>query len=145
MALTRQTMTDEQHKSVALEYLKAFDKAGVTSDGGSVLDLFAEDAQVYFPKWGLADGREAIGRLFADVGGMLKGIVHDAAVSIAGARPEFHVGWFGGGLSATCREHGRLCTGVVVGPEVEADGGTSFPRELTRAVVGILIFNAAIR
>jgi hypothetical protein len=28
MALTRQTMTDEQRKSVALEYLKAFDKAG---------------------------------------------------------------------------------------------------------------------
>jgi hypothetical protein len=76
MALTRQTMTDEQRKSVALEYLKAFDKAGVTSDGGSVLELFAEDAQVYFPKWELADGREATGRLFPDVGGTLKGIVH---------------------------------------------------------------------
>lgn len=37
MALTRQTMTDEQRKSVALEYLQAFDKAGVTSDGSSVL------------------------------------------------------------------------------------------------------------
>ena len=86
MALTRQTMTDEQHKSVALEYLKAFDKAGVTSDGGSVLDLFAEDAQVYFPKWGLADGREAIGRLFADVGGMLKGIVHHYASSTRSSR-----------------------------------------------------------
>ncbi len=52
MTLTRQTMTDEQRKSVALEYFKAFDKAGVSSDGGSVLDLSAEDAQVYFPKWG---------------------------------------------------------------------------------------------
>ena len=49
MALTRQTMTDEQRKSVALEYLKAFDNAGVTSSGGSILDLFASDAQVYFP------------------------------------------------------------------------------------------------
>ncbi len=50
MALTTQTMTDEQRKSVALEYLKAFDNGGVTSTGGSILDLFAEDAQVYFPK-----------------------------------------------------------------------------------------------
>ncbi len=31
MALTKQTMTDEQRKSVAIEYLKAFDKGGVTS------------------------------------------------------------------------------------------------------------------
>jgi len=79
MALTRQTMTDEQRKSVALEYLKAFDNAGVTSTGGSILDLFADDAQVYFPKWGLATGKEEIGRLFGDVGGTLKGIVHDYA------------------------------------------------------------------
>ena len=41
MALTRQTMTDEQRKSVALEYLKAYDNGGVTSSGGSILDLFA--------------------------------------------------------------------------------------------------------
>ena len=50
MALAKQTMTDEQRKSVVVEYLKAFDKAGVTSDGGSILDLFSDDAQVYFPK-----------------------------------------------------------------------------------------------
>ncbi len=48
MALTTQTMTDEQRKSVAVEYLKAFDNGGVTSTGGSILDLFADDAQVYF-------------------------------------------------------------------------------------------------
>ena len=30
MTLARQTMTDEQRKSVALEYLKAFDNGGVT-------------------------------------------------------------------------------------------------------------------
>jgi hypothetical protein len=45
MALTRQTMTDEQRKSVALEYLKAFDNSGVASDGSSILEFFAEDAQ----------------------------------------------------------------------------------------------------
>ena len=77
MALTTQTMTDEQRKSVALEYLKAFDNGGVTSTGGSILDLFADDAQVYFPKWGLATGKEKIGQLFGDVGGTLRSIVHD--------------------------------------------------------------------
>jgi hypothetical protein len=72
-------MTDEQRKSVALEYLKAFDNGGVTSSGGSILDLFADDAQVHFPKWGLANGKEAIGQCFTDVGGTLKGIRHDYA------------------------------------------------------------------
>jgi hypothetical protein len=76
MALTTQTMTDEQRKSVALEYLKAFDNGGVTSTGGSILDLFAADAQVYFPKWGLANGTKEIGQLFGDVGGTITSIVH---------------------------------------------------------------------
>jgi hypothetical protein len=76
MAIARETMTDEQRKSVALEYLKAFDKGGVTSTGGSILDLFADDAQVYFAKWGVATGKEQIGKLFGDVGGTLKSITH---------------------------------------------------------------------
>ena len=76
MALSRDVMTDEQRKSVALEYLKAFDNGGVTSTGGSILDLFAEDAQVYFPKWGLATGKTEIGKMFGDVGGKLKSITH---------------------------------------------------------------------
>src|SRR5947207_15353940 len=79
MALSTQTMTDEQRKSVALEYLKAFDNGGVTSTGGSILDLFAEDAQVYFPKWGVANGKDEIGKLFGDVGGTLKSIVHHSS------------------------------------------------------------------
>ena len=48
MAITRGSMTDEQRKSIALEYLKAFDNQGVTSNGGSIMDLFADDAQVFF-------------------------------------------------------------------------------------------------
>ena len=79
MAITRQTMTDEQRKSVALEYLKAFDNKGVTSTGGSILDLFADDAQVFFPKWGLANGKKQIGQLFTDFGGGIKSILHDYA------------------------------------------------------------------
>jgi hypothetical protein len=79
MAITRQTMTDEQRKSVALEYLKAFDNKGVTSSGGSILDLFAEDAQVFFPKWGLATGKKQIAQLFSDFGGGIRHILHDYA------------------------------------------------------------------
>jgi hypothetical protein len=79
MAVARETMTDEQRKSVALEYLKAFDKAGVTSSGGTILDLFADDAQVYFPKWGVATGKEQIGRMFGDVGTTITSILHDYA------------------------------------------------------------------
>jgi len=79
MAIAQQPMTDEQRKSVALEYLKAFDNGGTTSTGGSILDLFAEDAQVHFPKWGLATGKDAIGRMFGDVGATLERIVHDYA------------------------------------------------------------------
>src|ERR1700760_3400298 len=79
MALTTQTMTDEQRKSVALEYLKAFDNKGVTSTGGSIMDLFADDAQVFFPKWGLATGKKQIQQLFTDFGGGIKNILHDYA------------------------------------------------------------------
>ena len=69
-------MNDEQRKAVALEYLKALDSGGVTSSGGSIFDLFAPDAQVYFPKWGVAKGREQIEKLFGDVGAKLKSIAH---------------------------------------------------------------------
>jgi hypothetical protein len=77
MADTTQTMTDEQRKSLALEYLKAFDNAGTTSTGGSILDLFTDDAQVYFPKWGVATGKAQIGQMFGDVGATIKSILHD--------------------------------------------------------------------
>ena len=76
MAIAQQTMSDEQRKSVALEYLKAFDNGGVTSTGDSILSLFATDAQVMFPKWGVATGRDEIGQMFGDVGGTIKQIVH---------------------------------------------------------------------
>ena len=73
MALSQQTMTDELRKSVALEYLKRLDR------GENIFDLFADDAQVYFPKWGLATGRREYERLFADLGSILKSISHDYA------------------------------------------------------------------
>ena len=77
--LTTNVMTDEQRKSVALEYLKAFDNGGVTSTGESILDLFADDAQVFFPKWGLANGKAEIGQLFSEVGATVVSIRHHYA------------------------------------------------------------------
>ncbi len=63
-------MTAEQKKSVVIEYFKRFDR------GGDVLALFAEDADVYFPKWGVARGREEIGRCFGDVSQLFTSILH---------------------------------------------------------------------
>jgi SnoaL-like domain len=68
-------MSDEQRKLVALEYLKALDNGGVIS-GGSIFDLFACGAKVYFPKWGVAKGREQFEKLFANLGSTLKSITH---------------------------------------------------------------------
>lgn len=79
MAISTETMTDEQRKSVALEYLKGFDNGGVMSNGESILELFADDAQVAFPKWGLANGKEEIGQMFGAVGETIKAIRHDYA------------------------------------------------------------------
>jgi ketosteroid isomerase-like protein len=79
MALTKQTMTDEQRKSVVLDSLKAFDNAGVIPTGGSIFDLFADDAQVYFPKWGLATGKEQITKMVSDLGAAIKHIEHHYA------------------------------------------------------------------
>jgi ketosteroid isomerase-like protein len=100
MALARETMTDEQRKSVVLDYLKAFDNGGAIPTGGNILDLFADDAQVYFPKWGLATGKEQISKLFGDVGATIKHIEHHYA----------HFNWvFSGGDFVVCEgdSHGE--------------------------------------
>jgi hypothetical protein len=73
MTFMTQPMTDEQRKALALEYLKRLDR------GESFFELFDDHAQVYFPKWGLANGRAEIEKLFGDVGGTLSRIVHDYA------------------------------------------------------------------
>jgi SnoaL-like domain len=70
MAISTQTMTHEQMKSIVIEYFKRFDR------GGDVLELFAEDADVYFPKWGVARGRAEIGRCFGDISTLFTSILH---------------------------------------------------------------------
>lgn len=68
-------MNDGQRKLVVLEYFHSIDR-GHTSDDRPFLDLFAEDARVFFPKWGIASGRTEIGRLFEDIGSTLHRIRH---------------------------------------------------------------------
>lgn len=76
MPTMSQAWTDEQRKSVAAEYLKALDNGGVTSSGESIVDLFADDAQLYFPKWGIARGKGEISTMLSDIGATLESIVH---------------------------------------------------------------------
>jgi hypothetical protein len=66
-------MTDEQRKSLALEYLLRLDR------GEDVIDLFDAKARVHFPKWGIASGKEQIRQLFSDLGTIIKTITHHHA------------------------------------------------------------------
>lgn len=67
------TMTDEQRKAIALEYFKRMDR------GDNIFDLFDDNAEVYFPKWGIARGKREIERLFSDLMEILAEISHDVS------------------------------------------------------------------
>ena len=73
MSITTSTMTDEQRRSVAIELLKRIDR------GDDVLDLFADDAQLYFPKHPLANGIDEIKQVFGNVAGIVAWAGHDYA------------------------------------------------------------------
>ncbi len=60
-----------ERKAIALEYFRRLDR------GGDLLELFAEDARVYFPKYGIATGREAIGEMFGDLGSVVNALSHN--------------------------------------------------------------------
>lgn len=68
-------MNDEQRKAIALDYIYALDH-GTTQDGRKIIDLFAEDAQLYFPKWGVAQGHEEIQLLLSDISKPIQHIEH---------------------------------------------------------------------
>ena len=70
---TQPAMTEEDRKSIIDAYFKRLDA------GEDVLDLFAADAQVYFPKWGVATGTDEIGQLFGDLGSIVNMLAHDYA------------------------------------------------------------------
>jgi ketosteroid isomerase-like protein len=68
-------MTDEERKAIATTYFKSLDNGRIEA----LLALFDDDAEYYFPKWGVARGTDEIRRLFGDVGKVLKSIRHDYA------------------------------------------------------------------
>jgi ketosteroid isomerase-like protein len=70
MTIVSQPMTREQRKAVAVEYFKRLD------NGGDVLELFADDADVCFPKWGVARGKAEIQRMFAEVAQLFTELRH---------------------------------------------------------------------
>jgi ketosteroid isomerase-like protein len=73
MSITMSTMPDEQRKSVVLEYLKRLDR------GEDFFDLFANDAQLYFPKCPLANGIDEIKQTFGNVACIVSAVRHDYA------------------------------------------------------------------
>jgi SnoaL-like domain len=66
--------------SIAKEYFVRLDAGSPT-----LLDLFTEDAQIFFPKFGIGRGRAAILEAMSGLGGRLRSIAHasDSFVYIA--------------------------------------------------------------
>jgi len=70
MTVATHSMTDEQRKSVILDYLTRLDS------GRDFFELFADDATLYFPKWGMARGIDQIRQCFTETGNMFEEIEH---------------------------------------------------------------------
>ncbi len=66
-------MTDEEKKTIVLEYLKRLDR------GEDFFELFAEDAEVFFPNWGVANGAKEYKKLFSDLAAKVGKIKHHYA------------------------------------------------------------------
>lgn len=58
-------------KAITLDYFKRLDR------GEDLLELFDEDARVFFPKWGIAYGHDEIGEMFGDLGKIVSRLSHD--------------------------------------------------------------------
>lgn len=63
-------MTDKERKDIASTYLRNLDS------GKDFFYLFSEDAEVYFPNWGLAKGAKQYKKLFSDLGALVDDFKH---------------------------------------------------------------------
>jgi ketosteroid isomerase-like protein len=65
-------LTDQDRIAMAREYF-------IRADNGrpEVLDLFHEEAEIYFPKFGFGYGRESFFEMVKGFGGVLENIQHD--------------------------------------------------------------------
>jgi hypothetical protein len=102
MSISVDTMTRDQRRSVAIEYFRRLDA------GRDMLDLFADTAEIYFPKWGVARGLDEIKRMWSEVGVLYREIRHFTEYFnfVIG---EHHL--FVEGLSAGIAGDGTLWTG----------------------------------
>ena len=58
-------------EKLALEFFKRLDEQG------DVLELFCDDGEIMYPKWGVARGKSEMVKMFTDLGSWLKWIKHD--------------------------------------------------------------------
>ncbi len=65
------TAGDIERKNIVLEYFKRLDR------GNDFVALFADDARVFYPKWGVATGHDEIETMFGDVGSLVTSMSHD--------------------------------------------------------------------
>lgn len=69
--MDKTTAGDIERKSIVLEYFKRLDR------GDDFVALFADDARVFYPKWGIATGHDEIETMFGDVGSLVTSMSHD--------------------------------------------------------------------
>jgi SnoaL-like domain len=74
MTSAGQTQPDETelNVSIAKEYFRRAD-----AGRADLLDLMTQDVQLYFPKFGVARGRQAFGEVAAGLGGVFDWVEHD--------------------------------------------------------------------
>ena len=61
---------EEANLRLAKQFLRTMD------EGGNVFELLTDDAEVMYPKWGIAKGKEELGQLYTDLGPYLSSISH---------------------------------------------------------------------
>lgn len=65
------TTEHTEQKEIVVSYFQQLDR------GGDFIDLFDENARVFYPKWGIATGHEEIGEMFSDVGSLVNKMSHN--------------------------------------------------------------------
>lgn len=68
----RGSLSDQKKIEVAVKYLKLLDQGRP-----EVVELFHEDAEIYFPKFGLTSGRQSLFEMFKGFERVLESIQHD--------------------------------------------------------------------
>jgi len=84
MTSAGQTQPDETelNVSIAKEYFRRAD-----AGRADLLDLMTQDVQLYFPKFGVARGRQAFREVAAGLGGVFDWVEHDSVRTTSSLQP----------------------------------------------------------